>query len=999
MNSSKRTERLYGAYAAVSWSSSNQFQQDAQAFLFRFECPKASKESVAPEKFVRTDEGGEVFDHTSMGLSVWIYRHDFFTFDGPDDILREETNDDVSSFALEGLLIDAVRKTEDKWRLEVLHVGSIDPAAGELDSAWQNGVSWSPEDGKKLQDRVLSFDPRAKRLPVDNINILLCGGVGAGKSSFVSTIDSLCEGRTSRLAPHGTGTGSLTCKLRKYTFTDPETDQLVHWKLWDSMGWGMNDYKQGELNYILDGKLPDGLLLKSGLIEATLLVLQHSLDWSWEALQLLHAVQPYIKPVHRQLVVRLHGIKLITAFLHPPLHTKEEHAVVKAEELGPYPDSAWPDAGQKMSCLNTIMVAAEVMTGTLRDASSQSSAGPTTFSASQQRRGAKSKQSSTLFPAAEERVQAGIAALAALEYTLYQTDLLDYDVMTDILFKLVHDLLLPHQDLLKADVVKMGPSLWLALDNLLDGMTNSAGSVQNNPFSLYVVYSLLAHEQLGMWILSDIGRTLQMHSHLLELMDELCQDGPLETAWLSAACVTKTWHCEFVSYPKEAEEGRKIVNGFGRVHECLLDVLQDPGPWNAAECIAAIRLLNAVSADHIETEATQARDGLDLRLHFLDRAKSLTSTVALQHALVGCATIRLQKMMPFFEANDSTLAAEMQLLDQSQRWLQQHAKRAELEKVVRVVFACHRAAWGQAGFSGGSPSENIAKLVYVLLYDSVASLVHGALARKHGRHLMVRRRRQLATASSKEELAASTVKYKESCRLYELHDDAIEERQDYGMLAQLACELRMHSAWKANFDAVQFANTKLDSDVLSNMGSHLSYLQEWKALPEATLDQISECFMCPKKKAMEVSAEMAAEQLLAEEAADQARAVAKKAKKQHAAAQPSLDQNSQLAGPSRHKAAQATDDKALFNLFCCPLKAAMHDPVIAADGHTYERHAMEHRLLQHGTSPITRAQLNLRFCRNGEVNAIEAYASLATFKAMKSALVTAEQSGFLPKVS
>lgn len=114
------------------------------------------------------------------------------------------------------------------------------------------------QDGKKLQDRVLSFDPRAKRLPVDNINILLCGGVGAGKSSFVSTIDSLCEGRTSRLAPHGTGTGSLTCKLRKYTFTDPETDQLVHWKLWDSMGWGMNDYKQGELNYILDGKLPDG---------------------------------------------------------------------------------------------------------------------------------------------------------------------------------------------------------------------------------------------------------------------------------------------------------------------------------------------------------------------------------------------------------------------------------------------------------------------------------------------------------------------------------------------------------------------------------------------------------------------------------------------------------------------------------------------------------------------------------------------------------------------
>ena len=109
-----------------------------------------------------------------------------------------------------------------------------------------------------------------------------------------------------------------------------------------------------------------------------------------------------------------------------------------------------------------------------------------------------------------------------------------------------------------------------------------------------------------------------------------------------------------------------------------------------------------------------------------------------------------------------------------------HTLSARTHWLPVLAVACHRAAWGQAGFSGGSPSENIAKLVYVLLYDSVASLVHGALARKHGRHLMVRRRRQLATASSKEELAASTVKYKESCRLYELHDDAIEERQDYG---------------------------------------------------------------------------------------------------------------------------------------------------------------------------------------------------------------------------
>jgi len=56
---------------------------------------------------------------------------------------------------------------------------------------------------------------------------------------------------------------------------------------------------------------------------------------------------------------------------------------------------------------------------------------------------------------------------------------------------------------------------------------------------------------------------------------------------------------------------------------------------------------------------------------------------------------------------------------------------------------------------------------------------------------------------------------------------------------------------------------------------------------------------------------------------------------------------------------------------CHGMQAAMHDPVIAADGHTYERHAMEHWLRQHGTSPITGAQLShLRLVPNIIVRSI-----------------------------
>lgn len=145
-------ERLYGGYAAVSWNSSNQFQKDTQAFLFRFECPKDAKMSVAPEKFVCTNEGSKVCGSTSMG-PVFGYKHDFFTFDGSAEILSEKPHGNRNSFTLEGQpLIDAahIPKSQDKWRLEVLHVGSNDPTAGELDAAWQQGVSWSPEVSQHL---------------------------------------------------------------------------------------------------------------------------------------------------------------------------------------------------------------------------------------------------------------------------------------------------------------------------------------------------------------------------------------------------------------------------------------------------------------------------------------------------------------------------------------------------------------------------------------------------------------------------------------------------------------------------------------------------------------------------------------------------------------------------------------------------------------------------------------------------------------------------------
>ena len=73
------------------------------------------------------------------------------------------------------------------------------------------------QESRRLQDTLASFKaPRG--LPA--FNVLLCGGVGSGKSSLVSSIDSIFKSRISRRAPHGSETDGLpfTRTFTKYTF-------------------------------------------------------------------------------------------------------------------------------------------------------------------------------------------------------------------------------------------------------------------------------------------------------------------------------------------------------------------------------------------------------------------------------------------------------------------------------------------------------------------------------------------------------------------------------------------------------------------------------------------------------------------------------------------------------------------------------------------------------------------------------------------------------------
>ena len=59
------------------------------------------------------------------------------------------------------------------------------------------------------------------------VNILLVGAAGAGKSSLISSVDSVFKARISRRAPHGQATSSFTRLVKEYTFKAPSLGQAA----------------------------------------------------------------------------------------------------------------------------------------------------------------------------------------------------------------------------------------------------------------------------------------------------------------------------------------------------------------------------------------------------------------------------------------------------------------------------------------------------------------------------------------------------------------------------------------------------------------------------------------------------------------------------------------------------------------------------------------------------------------------------------------------------
>ncbi|KAK3577663.1 hypothetical protein CHS0354_000091 [Potamilus streckersoni] len=249
---------VFGGYTSIPWRSSNNYQADYKAFLFRLRYSGQTKYTKFPVK------GGNnaIYDHQSLGPffgagydlgtfnTVLNKSGDYFTF----------THGLIINNSYDFRNIQAQEINNGHLKIAELKVYKIidDPYA-LLVEPWRSMSEWNP----LLLDKLM-HDVRQKFVPLGKHNvsqakILLIGPVGAGKSSFFNTINSIFRGHMTSQACSGSAEHSLTTKYRMYQVRSNPTSMPLPFCLCDTQGL---EEAQGldahEVSFIIGGNVPDG---------------------------------------------------------------------------------------------------------------------------------------------------------------------------------------------------------------------------------------------------------------------------------------------------------------------------------------------------------------------------------------------------------------------------------------------------------------------------------------------------------------------------------------------------------------------------------------------------------------------------------------------------------------------------------------------------------------------------------------------------------------------
>ncbi|XP_069009396.1 interferon-induced protein 44-like [Embiotoca jacksoni] len=229
---------VFGGYTKHPFSQSGQTVNDDQAFLFTFSGEKLLKYRVINPNaaLLMTSAWGPYFG----GALCFI--------NGAQAVVHSNPGSNYNFNAAE-MHGNDLKLTE----CEVYQVEEFT----DLERPWRT-VNWESGRRKELIESIKVYKPLISS--VSQVRVLLIGAVGAGKSSFFNSINSIFRGHVTSQAISGCSATSLTTQFRTYSVKDGREGKPLPIILCDTMGLEENKgagLDIEDISCILRGHLPD----------------------------------------------------------------------------------------------------------------------------------------------------------------------------------------------------------------------------------------------------------------------------------------------------------------------------------------------------------------------------------------------------------------------------------------------------------------------------------------------------------------------------------------------------------------------------------------------------------------------------------------------------------------------------------------------------------------------------------------------------------------------
>ncbi|XP_038157878.1 interferon-induced protein 44-like isoform X4 [Cyprinodon tularosa] len=227
-----------GGYTSQAFSQSEVYVSDSRAFLFNFTGGKLNKYPVnSPSHAVRM-----------IGNCGPCFGDSLVLVCGSKPVICSNTG--VHYY------FNTAEMHGNRLNLTECEVYQVEEFT-EFEKPWRT-VIWESGNKKKLMESIQTYKPTVSS--VSQARVLLIGPVGAGKSSFFNSINSVFRGHVTCQAISGCSSTSLTTQFRTYSLKAGREGKPLPIVLCDTMG--LEDSKGAGINIddissILKGHMPD----------------------------------------------------------------------------------------------------------------------------------------------------------------------------------------------------------------------------------------------------------------------------------------------------------------------------------------------------------------------------------------------------------------------------------------------------------------------------------------------------------------------------------------------------------------------------------------------------------------------------------------------------------------------------------------------------------------------------------------------------------------------